>query len=517
MKNLFVALTATLLITFAAFSTIRYVPSQYAAIQDAVLASSSGDTVMVAAGTYYEHVTININLTLLGENMDNTIIDAMNIEKCIMISGNGSTGKVSGFTLMNSGTGYSGGTYNSGIVVSTYGTGFWEICWNRIKECPTGMLNFDGGQVYRNIFEGCGSSSFPRAIFASSGSTLEIFNNDFRANNYAIYAHAAVVSIDVFNNIISTNSVGISLNNSVYTIDYNDVWNNATNYMSCSAGPHDISADPLFIGGTPYDYHLQAGSPCIDAGNPASPPDPDGTTADMGVYYYPQAAMDLAIELTPYGTPIQIPANGGSFSFNVAVTNNEVSPSTFDVWTMVTLPSGGEYGPLINVNVTLPGGASVDRDRIQAVPGGAPMGTYTYDGYVGFYPSLILDEDHFDFTKLAVGDGSQLENGWECYGEEFGEIAGSTELHPDDYTVLSANPNPFNPTTNLRYNLKESGHIRLAVYDIQGREIINLAEGFTNAGYHEINFDASNFASGVYFAILQTGNDLLTQKLLLVK
>jgi len=80
------------------------------------------------------------------------------------------------------------------------------------------------------------------------------------------------------------------------SIDYNDVWNNSGgNYYNCSAGAHDISADPKFIGGE--DYHLQPTSPCIDAGSNAALPsrittDLDGKprivngTVDMGAYEF---------------------------------------------------------------------------------------------------------------------------------------------------------------------------------------------------------------------------------------
>jgi hypothetical protein len=54
-------------------------------------------------------------------------------------------------------------------------------------------------------------------------------------------------------------------------------------------GTNNITADPVFADSAEHDFHLQAGSPCIDAGDPASPLDPDGTPADMGAFHYPQA------------------------------------------------------------------------------------------------------------------------------------------------------------------------------------------------------------------------------------
>ena len=69
---------------------------------------------------------------------------------------------------------------------------------------------------------------------------------------------------------------------------------------------------------------------------------------------------------------------------------------------MATLPNGNEYGPIIHVqDVTFNAGQSINRDRMQYVPANAPSGNYTYDAYVGFYPSIIWNEDHFEFVKLV--------------------------------------------------------------------------------------------------------------------
>jgi len=86
---------------------------------------------------------------------------------------------------------------------------------------------------------------------------------------------------------------------------------------------------------------------------------------------FPGAAPppDVTVTLTPYGTPIVIPATGGSFSFGISVTNNETGPVTFDVWTDATLPSGAPFGPIIGpINLTFAGGQSVSRNRSQSVP-----------------------------------------------------------------------------------------------------------------------------------------------------
>jgi len=189
------------------------------------------------------------------------------------------------------------------------------------------------------------------------------------------------------------------------------------------------------------------------------------------VRFGPEGAMhDVTVTLTPYGAPIQIPANGGSFDFNIAVENAGEIQETFDIWTMATLPNGSEYGPIINVqDFTAPAGFSGNRDRIQAVPASAPSGGYTYDAYVGIYPNTIWDEDHFEFSKASDSDGSEFYSGWNNWGESFDDFgAVSSSAVPDEYTMFAAYPNPFNPTTTISYKLQSAGNVSLSAYDVTG-------------------------------------------------
>lgn len=84
---------------------------------------------------------------------------------------------------------------------------------------------------------------------------------------------------------------------------------------------------------------------------------------------------------------------------------------------------------------------------------------------------------------------------------------------------LSQNyPNPFNASTTISYELSNQDYVTLVVYDILGREVQTLVEGFHDAGSHVINFDAKNLPSGIYFYKLQTGNSSLqTKKMLLIR
>jgi hypothetical protein len=65
--------------------------------------------------------------------------------------------------------------------------------------------------------------------------------------------------------------------------------------------------------------------------------------------------------------------------------------------------------------------------------------------------------------------------------------------------VSRAHPNPFNPSTLISYQLPEASEINLSVYDLSGRKIADLVNGWRDAGIHEVTFDGSNLVSGVYF------------------
>ncbi len=88
---------------------------------------------------------------------------------------------------------------------------------------------------------------------------------------------------------------------------------------------------------------------------------------------------------------------------------------------------------------------------------------------------------------------------------------------PATFSLSQNYPNPFNPTTTITYSIKSSSNVRLTVYDILGREVAVLVNGFQNSGSHKIIFSDHNLASGLYLYRLQAGNDISTKKMMLLK
>jgi hypothetical protein len=95
-----------------------------------------------------------------------------------------------------------------------------------------------------------------------------------------------------------------------------------------------------------------------------------------------------------------------------------------------------------------------------------------------------------------------------------GEIAA---VLPETFVLETNYPNPFNPSTSIAFQLPAPTAARLAVFDLLGREVAVLVDGVTPAGRHEVRFDASSLASGVYLYALDVAGERLTRSMLLMK
>ena len=150
--------------------------------------------------------------------------------------------------------------------------------------------------------------------------------------------------------------------------------------------------------------------------------------------------------------------------------------------------------------------------------------------------SILQNSGYFDHVQGVWYDVSEQK--WALYNEDLADytvgikyniyVANSSgiptaveeEKNPatvSNFELQQNYPNPFNPTTQIRFSLPEQSQVTLKVYNILGKEIATLVNDVKSAGVHEINFDGSGLASGVYFYTLQTGKFTQTHKMILMK
>ncbi|HEX7345038.1 MAG TPA: right-handed parallel beta-helix repeat-containing protein, partial [bacterium] len=412
MKRGIAAIITCLLVSTPSFSVTLHVPSQYPTIRAGINAAQDYDTVLVAAGGYYEHIDfLGKEIVVKSESGAELTAIVWAGQENVVTMNSGEGAVLEGFTIQND---YPGDMAGCGIYC---GPGSWPtIGNNRIIECgsiwcqPGGGISawsasphiednliagnmcayygagiqlsqcFDvvirdnviannytasgygvavGGGIYADSSEGLIERNlfvaniadpdygYGGAIAVAGSGWCQIWRNTFSENvsgmnNYPTGGGICLgpqwgcsASIFFEDNILvnSSQGGGFSLygGTPILRLDFNDVWNNQPfNYYGCTPGPFDISADPLFEGGSPYSYELTANSPCVDAGSFMANPDPDGTRADIGAYPFNRVGMNVSFQ--PYFWPINIPANGGWFAGHFFLTNNTASSSHFDFW-----------------------------------------------------------------------------------------------------------------------------------------------------------------------------------------
>ena len=90
-------------------------------------------------------------------------------------------------------------------------------------------------------------------------------------------------------------------------------------------------------------------------------------------------------------------------------------------------------------------------------------------------------------------------------------------MNPSTIRLEQNYPNPFNPITKITYSIPQLSHIILNVYDVLGNEISSLVNEEKSVGSYEIEFDATELTSGIYFYKLQTGSFVESKKMILLK
>jgi len=227
--------------------------------------------------------------------------------------------------------------------------------------------------------------------------------------------------------------------------------------------------------------------------------DNDNGSASGSAYIYEGflPTEPISARITSSNSKVVIPPEGGTFDYTMYFANNTALPQNTDVWIITERPGPPPivtFGPR---NKTFGSSVSVSKDRSQEVPGNAAAGEYNFILYVGTYPDNVTDSDTLTFTKMTA--------------ERPYEVTGLL-LEADNY------PNPFNPSTTIRFSLPEATRVSLKIFNTMGQEVTTLVSGELGEGVHQVEWNASESASGIYFYVLQAQDlGVLTRKILLIK
>ncbi len=210
------------------------------------------------------------------------------------------------------------------------------------------------------------------------------------------------------------------------------------------------------------------------------------TVSEVGDYMY---VHDMVV-----GRKVAGPNNSGQCA--VTIYDNLSQPlEGAAVYVTATGPVGGDFNGVTGTD----GIVNFETGKIKN-----PSGEWCFEVTNVTHASYTYDPGANNVTKAC-------ESGW-VYGS-----GPHATLIPSEFGLGQNYPNPFNAATVISFSLREAGHVTLEVYNIAGRKVATLVDGWRSTGEHDALFEASDLSSGIYFYRLQTGNLVQTKKMILMK
>jgi len=353
----------------------------------------------------------------------------------------------------------------------------------------------------RVVFSG-NSGSIGNALYISS-EWDEPYRVDFIGTNLTVCRNAgeSVVfyagrdnqgEVEITNSILWENE-GIIRAGGTGTIRYSLMQVREDNEFSedFQIGEGVFPDDPMFQNLDESNYNLRTRSPCIDAGDPESDPDPDGTRADMGAFYFHQRDIEVEVEELDFEP---IPAGSiDSLSFVIRNTGgNDLTINSFS-WSN---------------NAACFHTLEEDSFEIRQNDEYVVWVFFEPDAPVEFRSTLIIDSDDPDEGEIGIA----------VRGRSFLGVDDERTL-PDEFDITGIYPNPFNSTTTITYSLAVTSPVSLQVFDIKGRLAEILLDGVTLAGIHNVVWEAGDNPAGVYLLGMKDEGGWMRgmQKVVLVK
>ena len=411
--------------------------------------------------------------------------------------------------------------YGGGVWANNSSTVFEDCSFiNNVANNNGGAVNYWGGSsspVFKNtIFDGNSSPSYGGAIYIAedaggfqveyctfvdnstsvNGGAIQtnksgtVINSTFYGNTTGEYGAISIGTegpwVDVYNSILWNDNISHELGGYVggFTVMHTDIQESGNaDYDGYWTGNGNIISDPLFTDAENGDFTLLPASPCIDAGTADT--DGNGTDDIFDFYGY---APDM-----------------GAHEF---LTSTE-GLQYFIQGTQVILA----WNPMEDIQYYLIERSTDENFESDVMSQYITQPTYTDD-----------DLDYNVMYYYRVSGFIGYWSGWSNVVSVMIETVSTDEENglPKAFAVHQNFPNPFNPTTTLRYDLPEDGMVNVTIYDMMGRIVNHLVNGHQSAGYKTTEWNGTNsmgepVSAGMYLYQINAGQFQQTKKMILLK
>ena len=146
--------------------------------------------------------------------------------------------------------------------------------------------------------------------------------------------------------------------------------------------------------------------------------------------------------------------------------------------------------------------------------------SFPYSSGVSMYLKNVAYDNNLDtswassFSTYGNGDMGTPGHAWD---DTSTTAVIADNFQPEEIKLYPSYPNPFNPSTTISLGIANAAFIKVSIYDVNGRLVDNLYNSIIPSGYHQLAWNATNKASGIYIVLLESASQVKTQKLLLMK